>query len=275
MLTHADKSPPNQDSAHNERHSTTVQTSSNTSATSEYRKGTRRFAGTGNRDPQEVAIREELLDQFYATLEVMYLAAEPSPKPASDSMEKNTNTTETNTQTVKQHERIRALLDDSERSWGGAYEIEQLLAFVMTDEQVAIELGRRIAEAKALKLKYSSELEARYNTTRLIIDGNDTKNKQREQSLTSMRFILQRLLNDLQWFYKQRIRRYEAAKRLSARVSALFLSAFTIFFFLLFIQYFSNPPGSGRNNDRENKNKIVTVPNTLHKPPSDKIKEKP
>lgn len=176
-------------------------------------------------DPQDRQVREELLAQFYATLRVMYLGA----RPATES-------------TVSMHERIRECFAD-EPSWAGAYEIEQLLAYVMTDEQVAAELPRRMAEARTLGLAHVGELDKQYSAAVGVLDSKDVGAEQRHSARNAMRVILQRLLNDLQWFYNQRIRRREAAKRLSVRVSALFLSAFLFFFGLLFVQYLSQPKG--------------------------------
>jgi len=129
---------------------------------------------------------------------------------------------------AKQHARIKELFEHEEHTWRGAYEIEQLLAFVMTDGQIAAELPRRLAEAKALELEFASNLEEQI--------------KAAHNNKTALRYILQRLLNDLQWFYNQRIRRRAAAKRLSKRVSYLFFSAFLFFFALSFIHFFSSPP---------------------------------
>jgi hypothetical protein len=176
------------------------------------------------RDPHETETREELLNQFYATLGVMYLAAQPG----------------TGAGTVSQHGRIHELLYQLPGR-GRAYEIEQLLAFVMTDDQVAAELPRRVAEARALDLQYVAQIEAQFDAALKVVQDPDANDASRKQSQAAMRYILQRLLNDLQWLYHQRIRRREAAKRLSVRVSALFLSAFFFFVCLLFTQYFSNP----------------------------------
>lgn len=186
--------------------------------------------GTGDgRDPQEDETREVLLNQFYSTLEVMYFAAKPAPAAGVGGA------------SAKQHERINQLFDARSRTWNGAYEIEQLLSFVMTDEQVDAELPRRRAEAKAHKLEYISGIEKQLDGIRAIEEDSGSDQTKLDQCRVSKRYILQRLLNDLQWFYKQRIRRREAAKRLSLRVSALFLSAFLFFFTLLFVQYWFSP----------------------------------
>ena len=108
----------------------------------------------------------ELLEQFYLTLSVMYMGA---PRVERSVV----------------HERIERLFQ-SGRSWRNAYEIEQLLCFVLTDPQIAGELDRRLAEARALKLEYI-----------------DVINKELEDKTKAVdkRLVLHRLLNDLQWFY--------------------------------------------------------------------------
>lgn len=175
-------------------------------------------------DPQARETREQLLNQFYSTLRVMYLASD---------------LTREATRAVR--EQITQKFEEP-RTWRGAYELEQLLAFVMTDDQVATELPRRMVEGKALKLPFIDELEKQFNEARGLLSAEESADDaKRERSLTAYRYILHRLLNDLQWFYNQRIRRRDAAKRLSVRVSALFLSAFLFFFGLLFVQLFSNP----------------------------------
>lgn len=183
------------------------------------------FAGTHaiwDRQAQET--REELLEQFYSTLRVAYSAARPDPGPG--------------TRMGEQHRCIRNLLGSYPRSWLYAYEIEQLLVFVMTDDQLEAELPRRMAEAKAHKLEYVSSL-----STQLEQVGAEqeaaTTDTERERCMLAKQYIFQRLLNDLQWFFNQRIRHRDAANRLTVRVSAMFLSAFLFFSTLLFIQYLS------------------------------------
>jgi hypothetical protein len=177
--------------------------------------------------------REWLLSQFYSSLRVTYLAAQPAPGPDSN--------------TASMHERIQDLLT-GKQGWRAAYEIEQLLAFIMTDDQVAAELPRRLIEAKSLKLDYVCELDTQFNTARERAQPTNVDAAQRQQAQIAMRYILHRLINDLQWFYGQRIRRREAATRLLRRISILFLSALYYFFLLLFLQvFFSNPTAPGTN----------------------------
>lgn len=171
----------------------------------------------------------ELLDQFYSTLRVMYLAARPYPGP--------------NKPWAEQHVRIRCLLSANDPCWNDAYEIEQLLTFVMTDEQLEAELPRRMAEAQAQELQFAGKLAQQLDAVYAEEAKDDASDADRAKALAAKRYILQRLLNDLQWFYNQRMRRRDTAKRLSQRVSALFLSAFLFFFVLLFVQYRSLPVG--------------------------------
>ena len=162
--------------------------------------------------PEQETREKELLDQFYSTLDAMYLAAEPFPGEDAP--------------TTQQHKRIYQLLEieESSRRWRDAYKIEQLLISVMTDKQVTAELPRRLAEAKARELKFVEEIEKQ-------IEG--------AKDNTDMRCIFHRLLNDLQWFYNKRDRRVCEGKQLSRRVSILFFIAFASFLILLFIPLFT------------------------------------
>ena len=162
-------------------------------------------------DPSEEH-RPDLLDQFYSTLRVTYLAARTGGTGHSADPEAVA--------------KVEELLDATP-SWRGAYEIEQLLSLVMTKEQLETELERRLEEARVAELPHVAILERQ----RGAADTEEAK-----------RALLHRLLNDLQWYYSQRIQRRAANKKLSTRVSALFLSAFLFFFLIILIQFFSLPP---------------------------------
>jgi hypothetical protein len=150
-----------------------------------------------------------LLEQFYLTLNVTYLTA---PRVDRSPV----------------HDRIDRLFNDP-RSWRNAYEIEQLLCFVLTEQQLATELERRLAEAKALKIDHVDTIdkELHPNPAEAITAGDK-------------RIILHRLLNDLQWFYTKRMQHRAASKRLMQRVSLLFMSALITLFLMLFIQFFAH-----------------------------------
>ena len=154
-------------------------------------------------DPEEPH-KGELLEQFYLTLSVMFMGA---PRVERSVV----------------HERIERLFA-SEHSWRNAYEIEQLLCFVLADQQIAGELDRRLAEAKALKLQYL-----------------DVICREPEAGKTvDKRLVLHRLLNDLQWFYAKRVQYRSASKRLMLRVSLLFIVALVTLFLVLFIQFLAH-----------------------------------
>ncbi len=92
------------------------------------------------------------------------------------------------------------------RSWRNAYEIEQLLCFVLTEEQLVIELKRRLSEARALKLEHVEAINEEINKS----IGTSDK-----------RFLLHGLLNDLQWFYSKRDQRRTSSQQLILRVSSI------------------------------------------------------
>jgi hypothetical protein len=161
-------------------------------------------------DPNEPH-KIKLLDQFYLTLRVTYMAA---PQVAGSVV----------------HERIERLFNEV-RSWPNAYEIEQLLCFVLSPDQLETELNRRLAEATALKLEFAP-----------VID----KELHREPSNppADKRIVLHRLLNDLQWFYSKRNQHRAATRRLMVRVSLLFMVALATFALVLFIQFFAHGPAT-------------------------------
>jgi hypothetical protein len=147
----------------------------------------------------------DLLEQFYLTLSVMYLGA---PRPDRSAV----------------HDRIERLFQ-SRHSWRNAYEIEQLLCFVLTEPQIASELDRRLAEAKTLKIDYVDVIHKELQDTSKSVDK---------------RIVLHRLLNDLQWFYAKRVHYRSAGKRLMLRASLLFMMALVTLFLVLFIQFFAH-----------------------------------
>ena len=169
-----------------------------------------RWRASGDADEE---YRPDLLDQFYSTLHVIALAAR------SHGVSEGTNT--------EVDAKLRQLFDEPP-SWRGAYEIEQLLSLVMTEEQLNTELERRLEEARELRLTYVGTLEKQWGAATT------------ENNVPLKRALLQRLLNDLQWFYFQRIQRRSAGKKLGLRVSAMFLSAFLFFFLVLSIQFLAH-----------------------------------
>lgn len=153
-----------------------------------------------------------LLEQFYLTLQVTYLAAPPLPGSVV-------------------HQRIERLFD-SGHSWRNAYEIEQLLCFIMSEQQLETELHRRLAEAHALKLEHVAVIDKELHE-----DTNPRADK---------RIVLHRLLNDLQWFYSKRVQHRAASKRLMVRVSLMFMVALATFALVLFIQFFAHSTAPAR-----------------------------
>lgn len=167
-----------------------------------------------NRDERH---KTYLLEQFYLTLRVTHLGAlqEHDPIPASPDPH-------------AVHQRIHRLFA-KEHSWRNAYEIEQLLALVLTEAQLATELERRIAEARALKLDHLDVIENLRKPTTPLVDR---------------RILLHRLLNDLQWLYSKRFQHRNYCKRLLLRVSSLFVMALVTLVLVLFIQFFAHSPAS-------------------------------
>jgi hypothetical protein len=156
-----------------------------------------------------------LLEQFYSTLQVTYLAALQESLSSDNAVCK-----------------MIATLLKEKPSWRAAYQIEQLLSLVLTEAQLETELKRRMAEATELKLPYTSMLK---ELSEKITDDQEKARTEKKRS------ILHRLINDLQWFYSQRFQRRVAAETLAYRVSQLFLYTFVVFFIVLFMQLFGHP----------------------------------
>ena len=156
---------------------------------------------------------KDLLEQFYSSLRVSYLAARQHTNGASPNSEVDA--------------KVKDLFDKIPHSWCIAYEIEQLLSLIMPEAQLNAELQRRLAEAKELKLRYVDRLES-------IADQN-------KEDIELKRATFQRLLNDLQWSYSQKIQRSAASRKLGSRVSSMFFGAFIVFFLVISIQFFAQP----------------------------------
>ena len=109
------------------------------------------------------------------------------------------------------------------RSWRKAYNIEQLLIALISDEQLEVEWQRRLAEAKTVL-------------------GSDLNEYYKNHGTLAKRESLTRLVIDLQWHYenKQTLSHYKrAAKR---NTGLIFIFAFLMFFFSGYlenlVQYF-------------------------------------
>jgi hypothetical protein len=172
--------------------------------------------------------RNALLEQFYSTLTVMYLSAIEIPANASRS--------------PRARREIDELLSSRPKSWEKAYAIEQQLTQIYTPSQIETEWTRRVGEAELLGLPHIAGL------TKKFTESTDIEMK---------RSAIHRLLNDLQWYYLQRIRRRDAAKLLAVRVSRVFWVSFIVFISLLFLQlplsYGIESAASGRTDQESGK----------------------
>ena len=152
--------------------------------------------------------RNTLLEQFFSTLRITYLNALETPARVTD-----------RPLAVASIEQLFAKMP---RTWQNAYSLELQLTQFMTLAQIDTEWIRRVGEAEALGLPHVANLTKKYS------EGDDGEVK---------RAVMQRLLNDLQWHYQQRIRRQDAAKILAEQVSRIFWLTFMIFVALLFFEF--------------------------------------
>jgi len=175
-----------------------------------------RGSGASGTEPDEEAERDGrtitvLLDQFYVTLR---------------SIQQSINrTASTSPELAGIRNRIDKLFE-APKSWRNAYEIEQLQCFLFAGGQLDTEITRRFDEADSRKLASAVALKALLGPPE----------KWQEVSEDKKRAVLQRLLNDLQWFYTQRFQRRRTARVLNQRVSKVFLTAFALLVTILIAQ---------------------------------------
>ena len=117
----------------------------------------------------------ELIDQFYLTLEASFTKARQSNPDFGKYPESA--------------EKIQSLLD-GQRSWKNAYQIEELLVSLYSDDVLAVELDRRIQEAPGTLGQTSGDFYAAQQA--------------QAQSRSQKEALLERLLNDLHWRYQNR-----------------------------------------------------------------------
>ena len=144
--------------------------------------------------------REVLLDQFYTSLKVSFQETQQDSGQLND------------------HSVIQSTIDQlfkKERSWENAYEIEQLMVPLFTDEQLAIELSRRVLETK----QFGEEVSRYYEESSKNNTDRDTR-----QALFS------RLIKDLQRREQiSRIRRWYT-RNAWLRGTFAFVLSFLVFF---------------------------------------------
>jgi hypothetical protein len=115
-------------------------------------------------------------------------------------------------------------------SWSNAYCIEQLQIHMMQGDKLDTELSRRLAEAQKVKLPLVDFYEKHAQPIEAGTFSDDYK-----------RSMLNRLANDLQWFYSQRIQRRNDGQVMAFRVGIIFFLSFTLFIAgLIAFIYFEN-----------------------------------
>lgn len=154
----------------------------------------------------------QLLEQFYSSLDAMYLKAKKG----------NINVEEFSEVTS----RIEKLLQ-SEKSWRNAYQIEQLMPQIYDDETLEVELGRRLVDAKYVL----SEDTVQYYT-------NTAQSGERAEKHA----LIDRLINDLQWRYQLRQLERDYKRLIRIRTSTVFVLSVLVFFLALALAKFDLIP---------------------------------
>lgn len=150
----------------------------------------------------------QLLEQFYTSLNAMYLKAKKG----------NINFEEFSEVTSK----IEKLLQ-SEKSWRNAYQIEQLMPQIYDDETLEIELGRRLVDAKYVLSE---------DTVQFYTDAAQSAERAEKHAL------MDRLINDLQWRYELRQLERNYKRLIRIRTSSVFVLSVVVFFLALALAKF-------------------------------------
>lgn len=150
----------------------------------------------------------QLLEQFYTSLNAMYLKAKKG----------NINFEEFSEVTSK----IEKLLQ-SEKSWRDAYQIEQLMPQIYDDETLEIELGRRLVDAKYVLSE---------DTVQFYTDAAQSAERAEKHAL------MDRLINDLQWRYELRQLERNYKRLIRIRTSSVFVLSVVVFFLALALAKF-------------------------------------
>lgn len=142
----------------------------------------------------------QLLEQFYTSLNAMYLKAKKG----------NINFEEFG----EVSGRIEELLRSEKKSWRDAYQIEQLMPQIYDDETLEVELGRRLVDAKYVL----SEDTVQFYT-------NAVQSAERAEKHA----LLDRLINDLQWRYELRQLERTYKRLIRIRTSLVFVLSVIVF----------------------------------------------
>jgi hypothetical protein len=107
-------------------------------------------------------------------------------------------------------------------TWDDAYQLERLIINILDAERLDVELDAKIQEAKDNSMTTAA---AYYDAQRKA---------QTEPNLAQDRAMLERLTQDMQWFYNTRDQRRRYAKQAQTRATATFLGALVLFCGMLF-----------------------------------------
>lgn len=162
---------------------------------------------------------EALVEQYYVTLESVYQTVDPAKAKSAPA--------------VQARQKIEKLIAASpaERTWSSANHFEQLLIPMLDEERLRTELLRRVDEAKRLKLAI-----AEFYVNRIKDEGLGLPEASADANkVKSMRSLLARVTDDLQWHHKQRHLRRELMHTARQRVMRLFLFSLIGFIVLLIV----------------------------------------
>ncbi|MEM0988419.1 MAG: hypothetical protein AAGK00_06020 [Pseudomonadota bacterium] len=116
-------------------------------------------------------------------------------------------------------------------NWRCTYLAEQLALGSMSPDKLMIELERRLIDADALSIVARATYRAEFEKLKLDrMDGGNDETDQRSF------YLLQRLVNDVQWGFAKMYLKRDYVKAYMLRVYAIFTAAIVLFLYTLFLE---------------------------------------
>ena len=153
-----------------------------------------RLLGTHNQNAEQI-----LIDQYYTLLQAEYHRVQIDGQPEHPDHHI--------------HAEIQNLFNQ-DKTWETIYHIEQLLVYILREEDLDAKISRGLVDIKEV-------LEHRYAHYQNELNSPDSPNK---------RAILKSMVQDVQWFYKVRNVKYLYERQTRSRVTWIFIGALLLFF---------------------------------------------
>ena len=119
---------------------------------------------------------------------------------------------------------VKALLAREPRTWRTAYHVEQLLVPHLNDQELELELRRRLVDAQR---SLAPEVYGAYEQAKGIIDAQEDAAQKRAERI----LLLGRLTSDLQWKSELGETEREYERQITKRTAWFFIAVFVTFLF--------------------------------------------